>query len=232
MAWTEITRAQYWRDGLRYASDTTEAEWAACCLFSCLRHAGGAAARSRSAREVIDRDPLHSGDRLPVACAAEDLSAAAPLFSTISTLGATSAFGGGSISRWCVAPAWRQDATPFPPPASSTARASRPRKAVARAGLTPPSGSRDASATSSPTRRASCSPCWCTPPTSRTITARYRCSRRLRQTFPKLQHIFADRVYRGHKLRNALAAFGRWTIEIVTRIRACRHTSSPSPNAG
>src|SRR6266481_2758617 len=39
----------------------------------------------------------------------------------------------------------------------------------------------------------------------------------LRRTFPKLQHIFADRVYRGDKLRNAVAAFGRWTIEIVTR---------------
>jgi putative transposase len=39
----------------------------------------------------------------------------------------------------------------------------------------------------------------------------------LRQTFPTLQHIFADRVYRGDKLRNAVAAFGRWTIEIVTR---------------
>ena len=39
----------------------------------------------------------------------------------------------------------------------------------------------------------------------------------LRQTFPKLRHIFADRVYRGDKLKNAIAAFGRWTIEIVTR---------------
>jgi transposase len=39
----------------------------------------------------------------------------------------------------------------------------------------------------------------------------------LRQTFPKLRHIFADRVYRGDKLRNAIAAFGRWVIEIVTR---------------
>ena len=28
MAWTEITRRQYQREGLRYASDTTEAEWA------------------------------------------------------------------------------------------------------------------------------------------------------------------------------------------------------------
>ena len=39
----------------------------------------------------------------------------------------------------------------------------------------------------------------------------------LRQAFPKLQHIFADRVYRGAKLRNAIAEFGKWTIEIVTR---------------
>jgi putative transposase len=39
----------------------------------------------------------------------------------------------------------------------------------------------------------------------------------LRRAFPKLRHIFADRVYRGEKLRNAIAAFGKWTIEIVTR---------------
>ena len=35
--------------------------------------------------------------------------------------------------------------------------------------------------------------------------------------FPKLRHIFADRVYRGHKLLDAIAEFGKWTIEIVTR---------------
>ena len=35
--------------------------------------------------------------------------------------------------------------------------------------------------------------------------------------FPKLRHIFADRVYRGEKLINALAGLGWWTIEIVTR---------------
>ena len=27
MTWTEITREQYRRDGLRYASDTTDDEW-------------------------------------------------------------------------------------------------------------------------------------------------------------------------------------------------------------
>ena len=35
--------------------------------------------------------------------------------------------------------------------------------------------------------------------------------------FPKLRHIFADRVYRGRKLLDAIAEFGNWTIEIVTR---------------
>jgi putative transposase len=39
----------------------------------------------------------------------------------------------------------------------------------------------------------------------------------LRQSFPTLQHIFADRVYRGAKLRDAVAEFVQWTIEIVTR---------------
>ncbi|MCC6468827.1 MAG: IS5 family transposase [Alphaproteobacteria bacterium] len=39
----------------------------------------------------------------------------------------------------------------------------------------------------------------------------------LRRNFPRLRHIFADRVYRGDKLRRAIAAFGRWTIQIVTR---------------
>ena len=28
MAWTEITRLKYQRDGLRYASDTTDEDWA------------------------------------------------------------------------------------------------------------------------------------------------------------------------------------------------------------
>src|SRR5947209_3031055 len=39
----------------------------------------------------------------------------------------------------------------------------------------------------------------------------------LRATFPKLCHIFGDRVYRGDQLRKAAAKFGRWRIEIVTR---------------
>lgn len=41
--------------------------------------------------------------------------------------------------------------------------------------------------------------------------------RSLGRHFPKLRHIFADRVYRGQKLLDALADSGGWRIEIVTR---------------
>lgn len=39
----------------------------------------------------------------------------------------------------------------------------------------------------------------------------------LRRSFPKLRHIFADRVYRGQQLLDAVADCGPWTIEIVQR---------------
>jgi transposase len=39
----------------------------------------------------------------------------------------------------------------------------------------------------------------------------------LRQSFPELAYIFADRVYRGEQLRNAIAECGPWTIHIVER---------------
>ena len=39
----------------------------------------------------------------------------------------------------------------------------------------------------------------------------------VRQAYPSLRHIFADRVYRGEQLRNAIADCGPWTIEIVQR---------------
>lgn len=39
----------------------------------------------------------------------------------------------------------------------------------------------------------------------------------IRHLFPWLRHVFADGGYAGEKLETALAGFGSWTIEIVTR---------------
>jgi transposase len=41
--------------------------------------------------------------------------------------------------------------------------------------------------------------------------------RSLRQTFPSLRHVFADRVYRGPQLQGAIADCGPWTMQIVER---------------
>jgi len=38
-----------------------------------------------------------------------------------------------------------------------------------------------------------------------------------RRAFTRLRHLFADRVYRGPKLLNAISEVGPWTIEVVTR---------------
>ena len=39
----------------------------------------------------------------------------------------------------------------------------------------------------------------------------------IHQLFPWLRHLFADSVYNGPNLREALAKFGKWTIEVVKR---------------
>ena len=39
----------------------------------------------------------------------------------------------------------------------------------------------------------------------------------IHQLFPWLRHLFADSVYNGRNLGDALAKFGNWTIEIVKR---------------
>ena len=44
--------------------------------------------------------------------------------------------------------------------------------------------------------------------------------REIADRFPKLRHIFADRVYRGPQLVNALPGSGKWEIEIVNRLQS------------
>ena len=39
----------------------------------------------------------------------------------------------------------------------------------------------------------------------------------IRRLYPWLRHVFADGGYAGEKLRGALAAIGKWTLEIIKR---------------
>jgi transposase len=67
--WTEITRQKYEREGQRYASDLTDAEWAL------IEPHMPAAKRFGPAARRIGRDLVSCPDRLLVANAAEGLSA-------------------------------------------------------------------------------------------------------------------------------------------------------------
>jgi transposase len=39
----------------------------------------------------------------------------------------------------------------------------------------------------------------------------------IRRLYPWLRHVFADAGYAGDKLRDALSALGRWTVQIIKR---------------
>jgi transposase len=73
MPWTEITRRKYRRDELRFASDTTDAEWA---LLEPLmpKLAGVGRPRKAALREVVNA--IFYPHRLSVARFAEGVSAA------------------------------------------------------------------------------------------------------------------------------------------------------------
>ena len=74
MAWTELTRRQHAREGDRYASDLTDAEWALIEPLVPRLRMTGPLANDASAR-CVRRDPLCRDDWLPVAHAAQRLSA-------------------------------------------------------------------------------------------------------------------------------------------------------------
>jgi transposase len=46
--------------------------------------------------------------------------------------------------------------------------------------------------------------------------------RSIRSLYPWLRHLFADGAYQGDKLRDAMAQFGRWTLEIIKRSDAAQ----------
>ena len=90
MPWTETTRAQYRREGLRYASDTTDAEWA---IISPLLPPPSRLGRPRKVdpRAVLDGISVRASVRLPMAHGAEGLPGEDQLCSAISNGGETKA---------------------------------------------------------------------------------------------------------------------------------------------
>jgi transposase len=215
MPWTEITRGQYRREGLRFASDMTDAEWALIAPWLPPRRRLGRP-RTADLRRVVEAIFYV----LATGCQWRALPGDFPPRSTVQ----------GYFYAWRDTGWWQRIVTAL---VQRTRRAlgrkSTPTAAIIDSQSAPTTESGGPRGFDAGKRIHGRKRHIVTDTNGLLLAVRVHEAniqdvhgavpllKHLRVKFPKLRHVFADRIYRGDGLVTALSHCGPWTIEIVER---------------
>lgn len=215
MPWTEITRIQYRRSGLRYASDLTDAEWALIARKMPRRRLLGRP-RQVDLREVVQAIFYV----LSTGCQWRALPREFPPYSTVQGY----FYAWRDTGRWhrivkaLVRQARRKlGRKPTPTAAVIDSQSASTTQAGGPRGFDPGKRVHGRKRHIVTDTNGLLLAVHVHPANVQDVHGAVALLERVRTRFPKLRHVFADRVYRGKQLVNALSHCGPWDIQIVQR---------------
>jgi len=215
MPWTKITRVEYQRNGLRYASDLTDAEWALIARKMPPRQRLGRP-REVDLREIVQAIFYI----LSTGCQWRALPSEFPPYSTVQSY----FYAWRDTGRWhriveaLVRQARRKlGRKPKPTAAIIDSQSASTTQAGGPRGFDPGKRVHGRKRHIVTDTNGLLLAVHVHPANVQDVHGAVPLLECLRDGFPRLHHVFADRVYRGEQLVNALSHCGPWNIDIVER---------------